>query len=239
MYLMTCKKQTAVFRYLYMTLEQYQAAASIYQTKDNDIERIAWCICIVFNKRPEKVNEWGKRKFFFYSRLLAWKFLRVTNAKRSSLDFVTDATEITLGQFIDSEHFLKTESIHMVAATIWKQDGKHPDKAARLNNLPARWIVSAVTMFTESYIELLKSYSGLFEITEEVIEGEPSEPHPFQSQYGWMYSAKAVAELEGITLEQAYELPIIQALNDLAYLKAYKSYQDEKSSTSSLRRGVS
>lgn len=222
-----------------MTLKQYQEAASIYQTKENDIERIAWCICIVFNKRPDKVNEWKKWKFFFYSRLLAWKFKHVIIERRQRIDIITDASEITLGQFIDAEHFLKQESLHLVAATIWRHDGKHHEKAKRINELPAKWVVPALTKFTESYMQLLKSYAGLFEITDEVMEGEPSEPHPFQEQYGWVYSTKAVADFEGITLNEAYDLPIIQALNDLAYLKSYKAYQDEKNTTSSNRRRLS
>lgn len=239
MFSMTFKKQQAYFRYLYMTLEQYQAASSIYQTKQDDIERMAWCICIVFKKKPEKVNEWSRWKFFFYSRWLGWKFSKVTKQSWHKLKFITDATKITLGQFIEVEHFLKQESIHHVAASIWKRKGDHSDKAERLNLMNVRKVLPAVTKFTQSYMELLQSYAGLFEITEEVMEGEPEPPHPFQQQYGWIYSAKAVAEFEGITLDKAYDLPIIQALNDLSYLKAYKSYQDEKSSASSNRRRFS
>lgn len=41
----------------------------------------------------------------------------------------------------------------------------------------------------------------------------------FQRHYGWTYSAVLVAEHERITLDQAYELPVLQFINDLAYLK--------------------
>jgi hypothetical protein len=49
-----------------------------------------------------------------------------------------------------------------------------------------------------------------------------------------------VAEVERITLDQAYELPIMQYLNDLAYLKAkaandkmlLKEYANNRSGTS-------
>lgn len=41
----------------------------------------------------------------------------------------------------------------------------------------------------------------------------------FQRHYGWTYSAVLVAEHERITLDQAFDLPVLQFINDLAYLK--------------------
>lgn len=41
----------------------------------------------------------------------------------------------------------------------------------------------------------------------------------FNKYFGWTYTAERVAEFERITLEQAYELPLVQFLNDMAYLK--------------------
>jgi hypothetical protein len=50
-------------------------------------------------------------------------------------------------------------------------------------------------------------------------------PHSFIEQYGWIYSAKEVAQHEGITLDKAFDLPILQAFNALAYLKSEQAYQ--------------
>jgi hypothetical protein len=41
----------------------------------------------------------------------------------------------------------------------------------------------------------------------------------FTENFGWIYSAKQVSELESITLDAVYDLPVIQFLNDLSYLK--------------------
>jgi hypothetical protein len=51
-------------------------------------------------------------------------------------------------------------------------------------------------------------------------------PHPFVSQYGWQYQVSIIAEHERIPLAQAYELPVIQFLNGLAYLKAKNAHED-------------
>lgn len=47
-------------------------------------------------------------------------------------------------------------------------------------------------------------------------------------RWGWVHNTKQVADFENITIIQAYQLPIIQYLNDLAYLKDYNKYQDLK-----------
>lgn len=45
--------------------------------------------------------------------------------------------------------------------------------------------------------------------------------------FGWIYTAKKIAEFEGITTDQAYDLPTIQALNTMSYLKAKDAYDAE------------
>jgi len=41
----------------------------------------------------------------------------------------------------------------------------------------------------------------------------------FESRWGWVYNAELIKGFEGISLNEVWELPIIQALNGLAYLK--------------------
>lgn len=41
----------------------------------------------------------------------------------------------------------------------------------------------------------------------------------FSKHYGWIYSATVVADHERISLDEAFELPVIQFLNALAYMK--------------------
>ena len=213
-----------------MTLDQYTRASKLYNEKNDQIEQIAWCICVVFNKRPEDVNNWGKWKFLFYTKWLNYRFSKVIKPLRP-LDMITDAEQITLGQFIEVEHFMKSgpyDSLAPIGATIWKKEGNHKDKAKELNKTNVRRQLPQITKFIESFQKLIESYSGLFEqeaITTE--EMEPTEPHPFVTQYGWIYSAKQVGDFEGIPLDKAYDLHILQAFNDLAYLKAFSQYQKD------------
>lgn len=47
-------------------------------------------------------------------------------------------------------------------------------------------------------------------------------------RWGWVYSTKQVADFENISVTQAYNLPVIHYLNNLAYLKDYNKYQEAK-----------
>lgn len=84
-----------------------------------------------------------------------------------------------------------------------------------------------VSKFIEVIKKLSDEYRGLFGI--EDMEEEELKPltNGFNDQYGWIYSAQKIAEFERITLDQAYDLPIIQAFNDLAFLKAHQEYESE------------
>lgn len=43
-------------------------------------------------------------------------------------------------------------------------------------------------------------------------------------RFGWIFQATIIAEHEKIKLKEVYDLPTIQALNDLSYLKAKSAY---------------
>jgi len=90
----------------------------------------------------------------------------------------------------------------------------------------------------QSLSQLNEQYNGLFGKTDrEVVEGEKKSPtleDNFGNDWGWFYSAKEVSTLEGIPLDKVYELPVVQFLNDLSYLKSKKQldeYQYQQSAS--------
>lgn len=48
------------------------------------------------------------------------------------------------------------------------------------------------------------------------------------SVYGWIYQATLIADHEKIKLDEVYNLPTLQVLNDLAYLKSKNAYDSEQ-----------
>jgi hypothetical protein len=80
----------------------------------------------------------------------------------------------------------------------------------------------------------------LFDQRDEFEEGEQKKSttieENFASNWGWIYNAKEVANFEAIPLDKVYDLPVIQFLNDLSYLKNKKQLDEHqyKQSTSGL-----
>lgn len=60
----------------------------------------------------------------------------------------------------------------------------------------------------------------------EISEGGKGHIEQFNKYYGWLYQTVIVAEHERITLDQAYELPIMQYLNDLVYIGAKRQLDE-------------
>ena len=75
-----------------------------------------------------------------------------------------------------------------------------------------------------------KGFSGLFDSGDDGEEANEvsvrDSVSSFMRYYGWIYQAALVAEFERIPLEAVYDLPTLQFLNDLAYLKS-KSEHDK------------
>jgi len=70
--------------------------------------------------------------------------------------------------------------------------------------------------------EVDRNYPVLFgERVESEDDGEPDQSieRVFARYYGWIYSATVVADHERISLDAAFELPVLQFLNGLAYIK--------------------
>lgn len=68
-----------------------------------------------------------------------------------------------------------------------------------------------------------QQYKGLFGSgNEEEDDNTPQTKtieEDFQDNFGWVYNAEQVAKLERIPLDAVYDLPVVQFLNDLSYLK--------------------
>jgi hypothetical protein len=77
-----------------------------------------------------------------------------------------------------------------------------------------------------------KGFEGLFGSRDdgEELDEVPSRSSVsnFMRDFGWIYQAALVAEFERITMEEVYDIPTIQFLNDLSYLKAKNEYEAEQ-----------
>lgn len=77
-----------------------------------------------------------------------------------------------------------------------------------------------------------KEFKGLFDFGDDKGGDESDRGRDngtgFMQRYGWIYQATLIAEHERITLQEVYEMPTIQALNDLSYLKAKNAFDADQ-----------
>jgi hypothetical protein len=214
-----------------MTLSQYQRIAAFWSAENDEVTQVALIICDMYAMTYDEVNTMDPKKFIRLSKQVEKSFYKLDKKPFfMRMKFTNDATKINLGQFIEVQHFMKQgeiDAMHLICATIWRDERHHELKASILLDTNVRYVLKDFTTFLLSFSELLKSYKGLFEVeqSEEEEDAIVEKPHSFIDQYGWIYSAKQIAEHEGISLDQAFDLPILQAFNTLAYLKSFQSYQ--------------
>jgi hypothetical protein len=226
-----------------MKVRQYIEIARAYIGTDDPVEQVALAVCHVYGLAPDEVDEMKRAEFLRYSNGMARKMQR--NAARPwyyRRIIQTDATKMTLGQFVEVQHWAKDsepDSMPLIAASMLLKRGNHKKDVARILRMDIRRVRQDVGLFMSSFNDLIASYAGLFEEDEIPIDATEEEvaelmklkqltTHPFIERYGWIYSAKQVAEFEGITLDRAYDLPILQALNALSYLKAKTDYSKKR-----------
>jgi hypothetical protein len=219
-----------------ITVEMYQYINEINETDMDQIDKILFTMAFLTGKSEQEFDKINKYKFAQLQRQFKQRFeqLNMQGKERErikDLKFNFDICKVTLGQFIEVQHFYKKNylnNLHLIAASFSTCDKlSHVERADKILKMSLLPVLYNVTKFLEVIKKLSDQYSGLFGI--EDMEQEDLKPlsNGFNEQYGWIYSAKKVAEFEGIKLDEAYDLPIIQAFNDLSYLKAHQEYEAE------------
>ena len=216
-----------------MKVSTYQLIYNVTESIHIDeMEKAAYTVCHTFGLPTGKVDKMTPKQFMKAidkaAKLLQTSIHPLWYSKKLN----ADASTITLGQFIETIHWMKggvIESLHLIAATMI-HSSDHQKDAKKVLNKNIRHILPYVLLYIESVNKLVKSYEGLFE-SDDIIDPteKPEPPHPFVDRYGWIFSSRQVADFEGITLDEAYDLPIIQALNDLSYLKSKQQYEKNMS----------
>ena len=219
-----------------ITVEMYQYINEINETDMDQIDKVLFTMAFLTGKSEQEFDKINKYKFAQLQRQFNNRFeqLNMQGKERErikDLKFNFDIRKVTLGQFIEVQHFYKNNylnNLHLIAASFSTCDKlSHVERADKILKMSLLPVLFNVKKFIEVIKKLSDEYSGLFGIEE--IEEEELKPltNGFNEQYGWIYSAKKVAEFEGIKLDEAYDLPIIQAFNDLSYLKAHQEYEAE------------
>jgi NTP pyrophosphatase (non-canonical NTP hydrolase) len=219
-----------------ITVEMYQYINEINESQMDQVDKVLFTMAFLTGKSEEEFDKINKYKFAQLQRQFKQRFAQLKmqgkeTERIKSFKFNFDIRKVTLGQFIEVQHFYKNNymvNLHLIAASFSTcKDYSHVERADRILKMPLLPVLYNVTKFLEVIKKLSSEYNGLFGI--EDMEEEDLKPltNGFNEQYGWIYSAQKIAEFERIKLDEAYDLPIIQAFNDLAFLKAHQEYEAE------------
>lgn len=204
----------------------------------SDIDKALFSACIIFNLTESQMNEIGAKKAMrllnrterIFSRPL--KPGASTRIGKYLLNY--DLPTLSFGQFIDLSFFLQSHiqnahyALASISRTLFKKYSAdhHRRRADYFMEQGVEKIMGCLALLIERYRAFLGEYAGLFGL-DAGTHGD-AQGDVFNKRYGWIYSASQVAEYERITLEAAYALPVRQAFNDLAYLKAKSKYEAEQ-----------
>jgi hypothetical protein len=228
-----------------ITLAMFQQVEEVNARDIPDIDKVLFSTCIVFDKTEHELDNSDPKEVVKLMSKMQSIFETPFNAKpynKIGRYFINyDIPKMTFGQYIELAFFLPRnenekdkliKNAHYIMSTISNRDHRkhkaddHRKKANYFLNQPIEKIMGSLNRITESFGEFNKEYKSLFGVDKEV-SGDVQDD-AFNRRYGWIYSASQVKEYEGITNEQAFALPIRQALNDLAYLKAKGKYEAEQ-----------
>lgn len=219
-----------------VTLYKFQQIEIKNSQDIEEIDKTLFAVCYLFGfteyeldqKKLNEVDKYvNKVKQLFSSEM------KINAPKRIGRYMIEYNPErLTFGQYVELSYFFtmpQIQAAHYVLASISRlpflknRSDKHKIRAEYFQKQPITKTLGALKIFTEQFADFNKRFSALFVESEE----KETKTDPFNQRYGWTYSASCVAEYERISLEQAYALPAIQALNDLVFLKEKQSYEEK------------
>jgi hypothetical protein len=228
------KKWKDISLYTFQQIERVNADDTII-----DEDKALFSVCEVFGiTEYELSNVPQKKAMAMLSDVEAlFKSAPVGKPVNRSGKFVLnyDASGITFGQYIELSFFLQQEihGAHLALASIARRrfhkyvtDG-HRERAEHFLHQPVEMVLGSLNLFIGQFKMFNDEYKDLFGLDKEAYDIDVQSDR-FNKRYGWIYSASRIAEYERITLDEAFRLPIRQALNGLMYLKEKDKYEAEQ-----------
>lgn len=218
-----------------LTLEAYQQLEAISKDETlDDLDKSLFSICALYGLTEAQLDNYNPKRVLKMAdkvNKLFSKPLKLDGPERIHTYKINYSIErITFGQYMELVYFTKHDIVnkaHYIVATMAAaaKDKEHFEKANCFIKLEADTVLGAAIKIKNAFdIFNTTKFKALFEPYPEMSMDSSAMSQWFMNNYGWFFSAKSVAEFEGITLEQAYSLPVVRALNDLIFIKAKGRY---------------
>lgn len=226
-----------------LTVAQFQKIHALQEQDIDPVDKVLQAVAIAFNLSDEEANALPVGKFNKYAKQVgeclttpdfarrARRFIRA-GGHQYRLTYNTD--KLPFGQYIECQHFIGggiVENLHLIAASIsgqrrlwlWGVESSHDERAEDFKSANFRDVYCSVVFFCSA----LTAFNSRWQPPQPDEDEDETETPPFIERYGWIYSATQVAEHERLTLDAAFKLPTVQALNGLIYLRELNQYKHE------------
>lgn len=224
-----------------ITLYKYQQIEEVNKQEMPDMDKVLFSACFVFDLTEHELDNTAPAKVLRMTtkmqKVFEMPFSPKASAKIGRYIINYDVSMMTFGQYIELAFFLVdkskvTQYASYIMATISRQrmhkhtTSDHRKKADYFLQQPVERVIGCINIIVDSFNRFNNEYKSLFGIDPDVAGNVQNDD--FNKRHGWIYSATQVAQHEGIKLDEAFALPVRQALNDLVYLKAKGKYEAEQ-----------
>jgi len=228
-----------------LTIKQFQEINHINKLEVNDNDKSILFIKLITGKSDNDISKMSMNKFNrlcskilksfndIQNNLNKGKYKKIIRIKNRFYWINYDISKLDAGRYVETATFGVDllDNLHKLMATMvvpikltWKglkyleyDAMKHEQIAEDMLQADFKNSYYSCVSFLSSFKKLNSSYEILFgakdESDEEVTIDE------FQKSFGWIYNAKLVSEFENISLDEVWDLPTLQFLNDLTYIK--------------------
>jgi len=245
-----------------LTIKQFQQANNINKLEINDYDKSILFIKLIAEKTDEDVSKMSINKFNklcskilksfndIQNNITKNKHKRIIRIKNKFYFINYDIAKLDAGRYVETATFGVDllDNLHKLMATMvvpmkWTLKGlkamqydamNHEQIAEDMLQADFKNCYSSCLLFLESFKNLNSKYQVLFGTSDE--EDENRTVDEFQKSFGWIYNAKLVSEFENISLDEVWDLPTLQFLNDLTYLKLKLDWDANELKKSTTRR---
>lgn len=222
-----------------ITYGQFRQIEEINKLDLPDLDKVLHTTCIVYNKTEYQIdNEKPVKAVKMINKMqsvfeIPFYPKAVNRLGKYIINY--EVSRITFGQYVTLSFYITkgpSKNAHYILATmaeVWLRKyttKRHKKKSGYFLNQPVELVIGALNAIQQSYERFNQNFQSLFGIDPNVSGNVENEE--FNKRYGWIYSATQVAAHEGISLDEAYGLPVIQAFNDLIFLKDKGKYELEQ-----------
>ena len=225
---------------------QYQQIVEAYKI-EHPLDRIDRLIGIALGLTANQVDSLdvdGYNKAVvdidFLNQEIQGKPVKYIQIGKKRYKCVYDVRKIHAARYIESKVF-QTElysNLHKLAASMvvpmkktllgWKEDNydasRHEEYSQDMLEAKFVDVYHSIVFFLSCLQNMDRGFKGLFEDGDanEGSSGSGKGSSRFIEYYGWQYTTTLVAEYYRFTLNEAYQLPALEYLNALAYIKAHR-----------------